>query len=175
MDFLNYVVETSKGWDEPNPREIEKMRPSANQRGGIYALSEDMEMKSRISTLARKVEELEGKQLHEVQAVTEKSCTNQSMCQFPIHCPPRRTVSYGPFSEGFDVRICKCRRSIQAPQPNAPYGNTYNSNGGITLTSPGNPIPLPMCPRCQTTVWFPISTTTTTILFSSGTSHFKLE
>ena len=58
MDFLNYVDETSKGWDEPNPRELEKMRPSANPRGGIYALSEDMEMKARISTLARKVEEL---------------------------------------------------------------------------------------------------------------------
>ena len=66
MDFLNYVAETSKGWDEPNPREMEKIRPSANPRGGIYALTEDMEMKARISTLTRKVEELEGKRLHEV-------------------------------------------------------------------------------------------------------------
>ena len=81
MDFLNYVAETSKGWDEPNPRKMEKMRPLVNPRGGIYALSEDMEMKARISTLARKVEELEGKRLHEVQAVTENPvqanpCTN---------------------------------------------------------------------------------------------------
>ena len=81
MDFLNYVAETSKGWDEPNPREMEKMRPLANHRGGIYALSEDMEMKARISTLDWKVEELEGKQLHEVQAVIENPaqanpCTN---------------------------------------------------------------------------------------------------
>ena len=22
MEFLNYVAETSKGWDEPNPREV---------------------------------------------------------------------------------------------------------------------------------------------------------
>ena len=71
MDFLNYVAETSKGWDKPNPREVEKIRPSAHQRGGIFALSEDMEMKAKISTLARKVEELERKRLHEVQAVTE--------------------------------------------------------------------------------------------------------
>ena len=42
------------------------MRPSAHQRGGIFPLSEDMEMKAKISTLARKVEELEGKRLHEV-------------------------------------------------------------------------------------------------------------
>ena len=71
MDFLNYVAETSKGWDELNPREMERLRPSVNQRGGMYALSEEMEMKPRISTLARKVEELEGKQLHEVHVVTE--------------------------------------------------------------------------------------------------------
>ena len=44
----------------------------AHQRGGIFAISKDMETKARISTLARKVEELEGKRLHEVQAVTEK-------------------------------------------------------------------------------------------------------
>ena len=28
MDFLNYVAKTSKAWDEPNPREAERMRPS---------------------------------------------------------------------------------------------------------------------------------------------------
>ena len=33
MDFLNYVAETSKIWDDPNPREVEKMRPSAHHRG----------------------------------------------------------------------------------------------------------------------------------------------
>ena len=27
MDFLNYVAVASKGWDEPNPRKIERMRP----------------------------------------------------------------------------------------------------------------------------------------------------
>ena len=33
MDFLNYVAETSKAWDEPNPREVERMKPSTHQRG----------------------------------------------------------------------------------------------------------------------------------------------
>ena len=81
------MAETSKGWDKPNPREVEKIRPSAQQRGGIFSLSEDMEMKARISTLARKVEDLEGKRLHEVQIVTENStqanpCIN---CQSTVH------------------------------------------------------------------------------------------
>ena len=39
MDFLNNVAETSKGWDEPNPRDVEKVRQPAHSRGGIYALS----------------------------------------------------------------------------------------------------------------------------------------
>ena len=50
MDFLNYVAETSKGWDKPNLREMERMRPSFNTMGGMYALSEEMVMKARIST-----------------------------------------------------------------------------------------------------------------------------
>ena len=67
MDLLNYVAETSKGWDEPNPREADKFKPLVNQRGGMYALSEDMELKAKVSTL----EELERKMVQEVQAVTE--------------------------------------------------------------------------------------------------------
>ena len=105
MDFLNYVAENSKGWDEPNPRGVEKMRPSAHQRGGIFTLSGDMEMKAKISTLARKVEELEGKRLHEVQAVIENTAQANPRTNFQ---------PTGPLSEGFDVRIYKCRRLIQA-------------------------------------------------------------
>ena len=71
MDFLSYVAETSKAWDEPNPRETDRMRPTANQRRGMYSLPEDMEMKAKLYTLARRVEELEGKRQHEAQAVTE--------------------------------------------------------------------------------------------------------
>ena len=71
MDFLNYVAETSKAWDESNPREAERIRHSTHQRGGIYALSEDMEMKAKLTTLTRWLEELEMRNQHEVQAVIE--------------------------------------------------------------------------------------------------------
>ena len=33
LDFLGYVVESSKGWDEPNPREIERMKPQPRTWG----------------------------------------------------------------------------------------------------------------------------------------------
>ena len=71
MDFLNYVAETSKAWDEPNPREAERMRPVNSSRGGMYPLKEDMEMKEKISTLARRLEGLELRSSHEVRAVAE--------------------------------------------------------------------------------------------------------
>ena len=71
MDFLNYVAETSKAWDEPNPRETERHRPPVNQRGGMYSLSEEVELKAKLSTLTRRMEELEIRNQQEVQVVTE--------------------------------------------------------------------------------------------------------
>ena len=73
MDFLNYVAETSKGWDEPNPREVERMKPTLNPRTVIYAMTEDVELKAKLSTLNRMMEELEQRNLQEVRAVAEAS------------------------------------------------------------------------------------------------------
>ena len=76
MDFLNYVVETSKAWDEPNPREAERMRPTTNSRGGMYSIIKDMEMLAKLSTLTRRLEDLEIRNHHEVRVVTEASMPN---------------------------------------------------------------------------------------------------
>ena len=127
MDFLNYVAETSKGWDEPNPREVEKMRPSAHPRGGIYELSEDMEMKAKISTLTRKVEELEGKRLHEVQAVTENPAQANPCITFQ---PTAHSEEHYPMTPLVKDLMSEYANAVgqYKPQPNAQYGNTYNSN-----------------------------------------------
>ena len=77
MDLLNYVVETSKAWDKPNPREADRMRLAANSRGGMYSLIEDKEIKAKLSTLARRLEELEMRNHHEVGAMIEASMPNQ--------------------------------------------------------------------------------------------------
>ena len=127
MDFLNYVVETSKAWDEPNPREAEKMRPSTHQRGGIYALSEDTEMKAKLTTLTRRLEELEMRNQHEVQAVIElpashPACFNcQSRSHLGEHCPMVPSVR-DLMQEHAHVL------GQNKPPTNAPYGNTYNPN-----------------------------------------------
>ena len=83
MDFLNYVAETSKGWDEPNPREVERMKHTVNPRGGIYSLMEDVEMKAKLSSLTRRLEELEMRNQHEVQIETEMHVPLQSC----FNCP----------------------------------------------------------------------------------------
>ena len=93
MDFLNYVAETSKGWDEPNPREVERMKSTVNPRGGIYSLTEDVELKAKLSTLNRRMEELDQRNQQEVRAVTEASMPSQPYfnCQSSSHqgehCP----------------------------------------------------------------------------------------
>ena len=53
LDFLSYVVEASKDWDEPNPSEMERMRPQPITRGAMYSLPEDMDIKAKVSTLAK--------------------------------------------------------------------------------------------------------------------------
>ena len=82
MHFLNYVAETSKGWDEPNPREVERMKPTVNPRGGIYSPMEDVELKAKLSTLNRRMEELEHRNHQEVRAVTEASIPSQPCFNF---------------------------------------------------------------------------------------------
>ena len=87
----------------------------------MYALSEDMELKAKVSTLARRLEELERKKVHEVQAVTESHAQvkNYFNCQSTDHpgepCP-------NPHSE--DAYVVGQNKL----QTNAPYGNTYNPN-----------------------------------------------
>ena len=58
MDFLSYVSEVSRGWDEPNARDVGRMKSQPNAKGGMYVLSEDMDMKAKFATMARRLEEL---------------------------------------------------------------------------------------------------------------------
>ena len=127
MDFLNYVAKTSKAWDEPNPKEAERMRHAANLRGGMYSITEDMEMKAKLSTLARRLEELEMRNHHDVGAVIEASMPNQPcfICQSiehqGEHCPTVPSVRDMMVEHANFVGQYK-------PPTTAPYGNTYKPN-----------------------------------------------
>ena len=127
MEFLNYVAETSKAWDESNPRETERMRLAAHSRGGMYSITEDMEIKAKLSTLTRRLEELEMRNNHEVRAVTEASMPNQPCfnCQSTEHqgehCP--NVPSMRDF-------VAKQANAVGQYKPPATtlYSNTYNPN-----------------------------------------------
>ena len=147
MDFLSYVAETSKGWDEPNPRDVEKMRPPSHPRGGIYALSEDMEMKVKFSTLTRKVEELEGKRLHEVQAVTENTAQTNPCTNFQSTVHLEEHYSMAPSVKDLMSEYANVVGQYK-PQPNAQYGNTYNSNWRIHPNLSRKPNPPAYVPPC---------------------------
>ena len=127
MDFLNYVAETSKAWDEPNLRESERVRPAANQMGGMYSLPKDMEMKAKLSTLARRLEELDMRNQHKVRAVVEAPVHIQPCSIFQStehqgeHCPTVPSVRDMMAEHANVVGQYK-------PPTNAQYNNTYNPN-----------------------------------------------
>ena len=125
MDFPNYVVETSKAWDEPNPKVAKRVRSAANQKGGMYSLSESMEMKEKLSTLARRLEELEMRNQHEVRVVAEAPMPNQPcfICQSTEH-----QGEHGPTAPSVRDLMVEHANVVgqYKPSTNAQYNNTYN-------------------------------------------------
>ncbi|RVW79258.1 hypothetical protein CK203_054832 [Vitis vinifera] len=132
MDFLSYVAEVSRGWDEPNKGEVGKMKSQLNTfnaKAGMSTLNEDVDMKAKFTAMIRRLEELELKKIHEVQAVAEtpvqvKPCT---ICQSYEHlveeCP---TIPTAREMFGDQANVIGQFK----PNNNASYGNTYNSSWG---------------------------------------------
>ena len=127
MEFLNYVAETSKGWDDSNPREVERMKPTVNPRGGIYSLTVDVELKAKLSTLNRRMEELEQRNHQEVRVVTEASMPSQPFfnCQSSSH-----QGEHYPISPSVRDLMDENANVVgqNRPPTDALYGNTYNPN-----------------------------------------------
>ena len=71
MNFLSYVAKVSRGWDEPNARDMGRMKSQLNAKGEIYILNDGIDMKANIATMARRLEELEMKKMQEVQAISQ--------------------------------------------------------------------------------------------------------
>ena len=125
LDFLGYVAKASKGWDEVKPREMERMQPQTSTRGGMYSFPGDLDTKAKLSTLARRLEELEMRNHHEVQAVDETPMPNKPcfICQSTEHleeqCLTVPTIREILVEQANVVGQFK-------PSTNAPDGNTYN-------------------------------------------------
>ena len=103
------------------------MRPSTHQRGGIYALSEDTEMKAKLTTFTRRLEELEMRNQHEMQAVNELSVSQPACfnCQSNSH-PGEHCLVVPSIRDIMQEHAHVLGQN--KPPINAPYGNTYNPN-----------------------------------------------
>ncbi|RVW72372.1 hypothetical protein CK203_056226 [Vitis vinifera] len=129
VDRLNhYVAEVSRGWDEPNAREVGRMnsQPNASSvKARMYTLNEDTDTKAKFAVMARRLEELEMTKIRKVQAISDtpvqaKPCSIcQSFENLVKECPTMPVVRE-MFGDQANV--------IGKFKPNNSYGNTYNSN-----------------------------------------------
>ncbi|RVW22073.1 hypothetical protein CK203_110933 [Vitis vinifera] len=71
MNFMSYVAEVSRGWDEPNARNMGRMTSQPDVKGEMYLLNDGMNMKAKIAAMERRLEELEMNQMQEVQAISQ--------------------------------------------------------------------------------------------------------
>ena len=85
MDFLNYMAETSKGWDEQKPKGGRENKTNSKPERRHYSLAEEVELKAKLSTLNRRMEELEQRNQQEVRVVTEASSQPCFNCQSTYH------------------------------------------------------------------------------------------
>ena len=111
MNFLSYVAEISRGWDEPSARDMGRMKSRPNTKGEMYILNEEIDMKAKIASMARRLEELEMKKFHKAHAIS----------QIPLQTMP--------------CAICLSYKHLVDECPTIPavremlgHCNTYNSN-----------------------------------------------
>ena len=128
IDFLNYVAETSKAWDEPRPREDEGLRHPSYQGEIIHTISEDTLMREKLTILTRRLDEMEMKNQHNIYSVNELSAS-RPFCY--------NHQSHGHYGEN-------CQENVQIlnqgrPPMNVPFGNSYIQNLKNHTNLPGKP------------------------------------
>ena len=87
MDFINYVAEISRSWDEPHGKDSSKAKPQNNSKRGMYTLNEDVDMQAKMVVLSRRLEELEARGAHEIKLVNDVpiQIIQCSICQSGEH------------------------------------------------------------------------------------------
>ena len=128
IDFLHYIVETSKAWDEPRPREDEGLRYPSNQGETIHTISEDTLIREKLIILTRRLDEMEIKNQHNSYSINELSASQPSCYNHQSH---------GHYGEN-------CQENVQIlnqgrPPLNVPFGNPYIQNWKNHSNLPGKP------------------------------------
>ncbi|KAL6313264.1 hypothetical protein AAG906_016089 [Vitis piasezkii] len=81
MNFMSYMAEVSRGWDEPNARDMGRMTSQPNAKGEMYILNDGIDMKAKIAAMARRLEKLEMTNMQSVQAISRHHC---KLCLVPF-------------------------------------------------------------------------------------------
>ena len=156
MDFLNYVAETFKAWDEPRPRETEGSRHSSYKGESIYTLSEDTLMREKLIILTRRLDEMEMKNQHNMPSVNELSASQPSCYNY------QSNGHYGENGQE-NVQILNQAR----PPMNVPFGNSYSHNWTNYSNMPGKPKPPAYILPAEKPQFIPTSTAQQMSLLSS--------
>ena len=118
--FLENFSESSKQWDFSNYKERSTL---AIKKGGLYEVSEDLDIKARLDNLTRKVEALAlGRGMNSVNQVQSKTC---SICASPMY-----TTQMCPSAAGypdFYVEQANILNNYEKPFA-SPFPETYNPN-----------------------------------------------
>ena len=147
IDFLNYVAETSKAWDEPRPREDEGPRHSSYQGESIRTISEDTLMREKLTILTQRLDEMEMKNQHNIYSVNELSASQPSCYNYQSH---------GHYGENCHENVQILNQGI--PLMNVPFGNSYIQNWKNQSNLPEKPkLPLYVPPTNQQQQPLPLS------------------
>ncbi|RVW11857.1 hypothetical protein CK203_085648 [Vitis vinifera] len=111
MNFMSYVAEFSREWDEPNARDMERMMSQPKAKGEMYILNDGMDMKVEIAAMERRLDELEMNHMQPVQAIS----------QTPLQAMPCA------ISRSYEHLVDECP-TIPAEREMFGDCNTYNSN-----------------------------------------------
>ena len=72
FQFLDYVVELSRSWEEPIVKEPPRDRTMNRARAsGVYSLLEGLDVQAKFTTIMRRLDDFEAKRVQEVQIVNE--------------------------------------------------------------------------------------------------------
>ncbi|RVW21453.1 hypothetical protein CK203_110480 [Vitis vinifera] len=111
MNFMSYVAEFSRGWDEPNASDMGRMTSQPNAKGEMYILNDGIDMRTKFAAMERRLEELEMKNMQEVQAISQTPL-------LPMPCSICRS---------YEHLVDECP-TIPAEREMFGDCNTYNSN-----------------------------------------------
>ena len=86
FQFLDYVAEVSRSWEEPivkEPRRDRTMNKTKASR--VYALPESLDIQAKITTIIRRLDDLEAKKVQKFQIANEGTMQPCLICKSMEH------------------------------------------------------------------------------------------